>query len=131
MKNQRLIALLAIAAVAGLLLAGCTKSAGTTTVSSASTTTGDVTTTAASSQFQVTIDGFAFTPQEFSVPVGSTVTWTNNQATNHTVTSDTGVFDSGSLAQGATFQFTFTEVGGFPYHCSIHASMTAKIVVTG
>ena len=75
------------------------------------------------------IDGFAFTPPDMTVPVGSTVTWTKNHAANHTVTSDTGVFDSGTMAQGATF--TFTEAGEFPYHCAIHSSMTATIHVTG
>jgi hypothetical protein len=35
------------------------------------------------------------------------------------------------MAQGATFAFTFTQAGEFLYHCSIHSSMTAKIIVTG
>ena len=132
MRKSRSISILAMAVVAGLLLAGCTKSAGsTTTAPSGSTTTGGGATTAATGQFQVAIDNFAFTPAELTVPVGSTITWTNNQAANHTVTSDTGAFDSGTLATGATFKWTFTQAGEFPYHCSIHASMTAKIVVSG
>jgi plastocyanin len=125
MRKPRLLAVLGIAVLAGFLLAGCGGGDGTTTTGAGVTTTG------AAGGSQVTIDGFAFTPPELTVPVGTTVTWTNHHAANHTVTSDTGVFDSGTMAQGATFAFTFTEAGEFPYHCSIHSSMTAKIIVTG
>jgi plastocyanin len=132
MRKPPFVAVLAIAVLTGLLV-GCSAPNGTTTTapSGSTTTGGGSTTTVAAGQFQVTIDGFAFTPPELTVPVGTTVTWTNNHAANHTVTSDTGVFDSGTMAQGATFAFTFTEAGEFPYHCSIHSSMTAKIIVTG
>jgi hypothetical protein len=41
----------------------------------------------------------------------------------------TGVWDSGNLSPGKSFSFTFNQVGTFPYHCNIHSSMTAKIVV--
>lgn len=50
--------------------------------------------------------------------------------TTHTITSDTqGLFDSGSLAPGATFEHTFTAAGTYHYHCSIHPTMTGIIVV--
>ena len=62
---------------------------------------------------------------------GTTVTWTNSDGTTHTVTADGGAFDSGHLADGATFQFTFKAAGVFPYHCSIHSSMNGTITVTG
>jgi plastocyanin len=77
----------------------------------------------------VTISGFAFGPASVSVPVGSTVTWTNQDGTAHTVTADDGSFDSGSLAQGATFSQTFDTPGTYPYHCAIHSSMTGTITV--
>jgi plastocyanin len=138
MRKTSSIAVLVIAVVAGLVLAGCSQSAGTTTTAPGTTTTapgttttGGATTTAGAGQFQVAIANFAFSPAELTVPVGSKVTWTNNQATNHTVTSDTGAFGSPTLAQGDTFEFTFTQAGQFPYHCSIHTTMTATIIVTG
>jgi plastocyanin len=77
----------------------------------------------------VTISGFAFGPVSISVPAGSTVTWTNQDATAHTVTADDGSFDSGSLAQGATFSQTFDTPGTYTYHCAIHSSMTGTITV--
>jgi plastocyanin len=45
------------------------------------------------------------------------------------VTSDTGAFDSGSLAPGAKFSFTFQTRGSFPYHCTPHPGMVATVVV--
>ncbi len=77
----------------------------------------------------VSIAGFAFSPATLTVPAGTTVTWTNNDATTHTVTSDTGAFNSSFLSPGATFSFTFTQAGTYKYHCSIHTYMTAEVVV--
>jgi plastocyanin len=71
----------------------------------------------------------AFAPSPATVPVGTTITWTNNDTSTHTVTSDSGAFDSGSLAPGAKFSFTFQTRGTFPYHCSPHPSMVATVVV--
>jgi plastocyanin len=79
----------------------------------------------------VNISGSAFTPASLSVKVGTTVTWTNKDATTHTVTSDNGMFTaSGNLSQNETYQFTFNTAGSFPYHCSIHPGMKATITVT-
>jgi plastocyanin len=77
----------------------------------------------------VTIKGFAFDPAQQQVPVGTTVTWTNQDSANHTVTADDGSFDSGQLAQGATFSQTFAKAGTYTYHCSNHPNMKATIVV--
>ncbi len=71
----------------------------------------------------------AFAPNPATVPVGTTVTWTNNDTATHSVTSDTGAFDSGSLAPGAKFSFTFQTRATFPYHCSPHPTMVATVVV--
>lgn len=77
----------------------------------------------------VSIKSIAFSPTTLTVPVGTTVTWTNNDNIMHTVTADDNSFDSGNLAAGGTFYFKFNTAGTFNYHCAIHASMTAKIVV--
>lgn len=78
----------------------------------------------------VAIQNFAFSPATLTIAKGTTIKWTNKDSTAHTVTSDTSAWhDSGSLAQGASFSFTFNKVGTFAYHCSIHPFMTAKIIV--
>ncbi len=78
----------------------------------------------------VAISGMAFQPASVQVSVGGTVTWTNADGVNHTVTSNTGAFDSGSLSDGDTYSYTFNTAGTFPYHCSIHPSMHGSVVVT-
>ncbi len=76
-----------------------------------------------------TIVDFGFTPATLTVKVGTTVTWTNTGTVSHTVTADDGSFDSGTLASGATYQHTFSKAGTYAYHCSIHHSMVATVVV--
>jgi len=78
----------------------------------------------------VTIKGFAFGPATLEVAAGTTVTWTNEDSTPHTVTGDKNEFDSGNLDPGKTFTHTFDKAGTFAYHCTIHPSMKATITVT-
>lgn len=80
----------------------------------------------------VTITDFAFTPSNITVPVGATVTWTNQADTAHTVTStdSTGTLASGSLAKGDVYSKTFTTAGTFPYQCNFHTNMTGSVTVT-
>jgi len=78
---------------------------------------------------QVTIDNFTFTPQTLTVPVGTTVTWTNRDDVPHSATSTDKRFNSGLLDTDEKFSFTFTSAGEYPYFCGIHPHMTAKIVV--
>lgn len=77
----------------------------------------------------VAISGFAFAPATLTITAGDTVTWTNEDSVTHTATSTTGAFDSGPLAQGASFSFTFTTPGTYDYLCTPHPSMTGQIVV--
>ena len=84
---------------------------------------------------EVFIQGMEFNPGTITVAVNATVTWTNKDGVAHTVTSDTGLFDSGSISSaggyggGGIFRHAFTTVGTFPYHCSFHASMTGTVIV--
>ena len=75
----------------------------------------------------ITIQNFAFNPGTLTVKQGTKVTWTNQDSATHKIKSDT--FNSGDLNQGDTFEFTFNNKGSFDYSCSIHPSMTGKIVV--
>ncbi len=80
----------------------------------------------------VTIQGFAFSPASITVAVGTTVTWTNKDSAAHTVSADDGkTFDSGSIASGASFSFTFKTAGTFSYHCGFHTYMKGAVTVTG
>lgn len=87
---------------------------------------------AAATANAVTIQNFAFGPTAITVKKGTAVTWTNKDNATHTVTETDGKTGpmSGSLANGATFAFTYNTVGTFAYHCSIHTSMVGTVTVT-
>lgn len=79
----------------------------------------------------VAIVEFSFAPAELTVPAGTTVVWTNLDPVPHTVTAtEPGVaLNSGNIAPGESFSFTFEEPGVYPYACSYHPSMTGRVVV--
>ena len=78
----------------------------------------------------VTIADFAFEPADLEVEAGTTVTFTNEDGFAHTVTAKDKSFDSGNLAEGASFEHTFDEPGTFDYLCAIHNSMTGSVIVS-
>jgi len=143
--RRTLIALTMLAA-AGALAAGCgsnnsgsggaspaTTAAPSGTSSGGGRAYGGPTSSAAgitASGTAVTIDNFAFSPATLKVKVGQKVSWTNTQqGVAHTVTADGGTFDH-PMPSGATFSFAFAKTGTFAYHCTIHPSMHATIVVS-
>jgi len=77
---------------------------------------------------EVKIDNFSFGPGTLTVPVGTTVTWTNRDDIPHTVVSTDGVFKSKVLDTDEKFSFTFSKAGAYPYFCSIHPKMTGKVI---
>jgi plastocyanin len=78
----------------------------------------------------VSIDNFAFVPATLTVRVGSTVTWTNHDEEPHTIAASDGSFHSPGMGSQATYSHTFPTAGRFDYVCSIHPFMHATVVVT-
>jgi len=81
---------------------------------------------------EISLNRMAFFPATFTVPVGTTVKWTNSAVDeiDHTVNANDNSFSSGVLKPGASFSFTFAKAGTFAYFCSIHPEqMRATIVV--
>jgi plastocyanin len=77
----------------------------------------------------------AFSPNPIQVSVGTTVTWTNNDAQPHTVNAGenatpSGLFNSPIMAPQATFEYTFTEAGEVPYYCMLHPNMVGTVSVS-
>lgn len=114
--------------------AGYKQSTSAATTSQASTSSGAVAVSIAPGAGVPPSKGFA--PDNITVVIGlnNTVTWTNNDASVHTVTSTTvpagaSPFDSGLLAQGGTFTYTFVTPGVYDYHCTIHPWMTGSVRV--
>jgi nitrite reductase (NO-forming) len=80
-----------------------------------------------------------YVPTEITVSAGTTVTWTNDDTTIHTVVEGgpqgggagaTPAFDSSIIAPGATWENTFDTAGEFDYYCNLHPFMTGKVTVT-
>ena len=78
----------------------------------------------------VSISNFKFNPATLTVPVGTTVTWTNQDEEPHTVAAKDGSFHSPGMDTHGTYSFTFTTPGSYDYICSIHPFMTGTVVVT-
>jgi len=105
---------------------------GSTTTTAATTTAPTTATTAApGGGSAVTVQGFAFSPDDLTVSVGTTVTWTNQDGFDHTTTADDGSWNGPLSGGGGSFVFTFDTAGTFEYHCNIHPSMTATVTVEG
>lgn len=67
------------------------------------------------------VTGNLFSPANVTIDVGDTVTWVNaDSVAPHTVTANDGSFDSGLMANGATFARTFNSSGTFAYRCTFH-----------
>jgi plastocyanin len=77
----------------------------------------------------VVMDNFGFTPGTASVPVGTTVTWTNHDDVPHNVVSTEQKFKSPVLDTDERFAHQFDAPGAYKYFCSIHPKMTGRIVV--
>lgn len=77
----------------------------------------------------VTMQNMSFSTTSLSITKGTTVTWTNNDNTTHTVTADDNSFNSGDITAGHSFTRTFSTPGTFAYHCIYHSMMKANVVV--
>jgi plastocyanin len=77
-----------------------------------------------------------YDPSPLTVKTGTSVTWTNNDSSIHTVTSglpengDVGtLFDSSLINPGMTFVHVFDKQGTFDYSCTLHPFMHGQIIV--
>ena len=125
------LAILILVLGISIALCGCTSSV--PTISATPTTTPIQLTSGPT----VTIQNFAFSPDSITVPKGTTVTWVNQDTVNHQIINDAqgtvaqgALFTSGSLQKGAGYSFRFDSPGTYPYHCNIHPSMKATVIVT-
>lgn len=85
--------------------------------------------TAADMVAVVDIRTFAFAVPALTVPVGTTVSWTNYDVEPHTVTARDRTFASPGLEMGDTFTYRFDAPGTYAYYCALHPHITGQIVV--
>ena len=115
MKRLLLVTVLCVLVAALAVFGGCGKKAEKTTPKT--------------TENEVKIANFAFSPDTITVTTGTEITWINEDSTVHTVTG--ADFESGEIKPGQSFNHTFSSPGTYDYHCSIHSSMTGQVVVTG
>ncbi len=82
----------------------------------------------------ITMFNITYMPATYSIPRGTTVRWLNQDSVNHSVRSGipgtpTGLFNSGTIAPGGSFQFTFNDPGTFPFFSELDSGMTGTITV--
>ena len=86
-----------------------------------------------------------YDPPVISVSIGDSITWYNDDAEAHTVTSGKGsgrfgwmsdnfgspdgIFDSGRFMPGESWTYKFEEPGTFSYFCVIHPWMEGVVIV--
>jgi len=132
-RLPRAFAALALGAV--LVVPACSSSSSSGTSSPTSSSAGGITpvpttaagatpttTAGATAGTAITIKSFAFQPAELKAKVGDTVTVTNDDGTNHSVTAVDGSFDTDPFSTGSK-TFTLTKAGRFEYKCKIHSFM--------
>jgi plastocyanin len=109
-------ALIAVAVAGALTVAGC----------------------AAPRPYTVSVHDLVFDPATMTVPVGTTVTWVNNDLTAHMIQtndfqaqgkSQVGQFTSEPLNPGESFSHKFDAAGSFDYGDPLQNYMSGTIVV--
>ena len=86
---------------------------------------------------EVVINNFDMNPDPLVIRAGTTVRWTNEEPIVHSVTSGNpgdanagSQFDSGDLAPGDTFEFTFDAPGQFVYFSRPQAALMFGFTIT-
>src|SRR5918997_7054698 len=100
-----------------------------TTVPAQTTQPAESTAPAPNSTTTVDISNHAFNPAQLNVAPGTTVRFVNNDPEPHTATADNGVFDTGILQPGSSFEVLLDGSGTVTYHCELHPHMQGSIVV--
>ena len=72
-----------------------------------------------------------FDPTTATGASGDTFHWTNNDSITHTTTQNgpLSLWNSGNITAGNAFSRAIDFAGSYPYHCSIHTSMTGTVRV--
>jgi plastocyanin len=115
----------------GVVACGKSSTSASSSTSTAPAAAGGATTTtgAAVKAGAITIHNFMFQPNPTTAKVGDTITVTNQDGTDHSLTATDGSFNTGVFSSGSK-TITLTKAGTFTYHCMIHNFMTGTITVT-
>ena len=93
------------------------------------TAAGDTSLAASKASIKAGIKSLAFQPNRIEITAGTTVTWTNNDPLEHSVTAVDRSFDSGLIKSGGTWRYTFTRPGTYQFSCQPHPFMKGVVIV--
>ena len=81
----------------------------------------------------VALTTIGYDPAVVTIRAGESIHWTNTTVLPHSVTSATGLFDSGEIPPGGGYSMTFSVPGSHTYGSSeaIGFSGTIRVVATG
>jgi plastocyanin len=79
--------------------------------------------------YTITIKNFMFSSPDLHVPVGSKVTWLNQDEEPHTVVEINRAFSSNALDTNEGFTYQFKRAGTYKFFCTLHPRMTGTITV--
>jgi plastocyanin len=126
-------------ALVALLLTGCgdDEGGGETTKASAQANTAPTPTATQQETVpavvKVSIGDNLYKPKDLDIRRGQSISWRNQGAVAHTVTSDGDSdvkFDSGNLDPGGVYALKPTTPGQITYHCTIHGKgMSGTVTV--
>ena len=85
-------------------------------------------------EHEIWMKNISYIPDTLNIPVGTTVTWVNQDSMAHTVTSADTVnskilFNSGSIGMHDTFNYTFDSSGIYHFYCKIHSKRMNGIII--
>jgi plastocyanin len=88
-----------------------------------------LTSSAAATPAVVHIKNFKYVPASLTVPVGTSVTFVNDDDEPHTVTATDKSFDSDALDSHESWKHVFAKAGSYAYFCEMHPYMKGTLVV--
>ena len=75
------------------------------------------------------VQNFLFCPVSVTVTAGSELRWSNRDQAPHTVSADSGEFDTGNFGHGELRSLRFDRPGTYHYFCRLHPFMRGTVVV--
>ena len=121
-------------ALVALLLSGCGGDGDddkTSPASAPATTATETQQEAIPAVVKVSIGDNFYKPKDLTIKRGQSISWRNEGAVAHTVTSDTDSavkFDSGTLDPRGVYALKPTTVGKITYYCTIHGKVQSGTV---
>ncbi len=133
LRPRRLVVIGAVAAFAVLgACAGDDGESSTSPPDKTSATTSAATATATATD-KVDVKDFVFGPKAITVKAGATVTWTNQDAFDHSIDIESLKLSGpkfGPQTTPTSYSHQFDTPGTYPYICGVHNSMTGSVIVT-